>query len=41
MLIGNPPDLFQLSVRLPPDLDRLKPLIVHQFELEAARKQVP
>jgi len=36
ILVGSPPDLFQLSVRLPPELRNLTPVIVGQVERDAA-----
>ena len=36
MLVGDPPDLVHLSVRLPPNLADLAPVIIQQVERDAA-----
>jgi len=37
MLVGQTPDLLLLSVRLPPELSGLTPVIIRQFERDAER----
>ena len=39
ILIGDPPDLLLLSVRLPPNLSRLTPLIVHHLESDSTHQE--
>jgi hypothetical protein len=36
MLVGKPPDLIHLRVRLPPAMDRFTPAIIQQLEHDAA-----
>jgi hypothetical protein len=35
ILVGQTPDLLLLSVRLPPDLTKLTPAVIHQVERDA------
>ncbi len=37
MLVGQTPNLLLLSVRVPPELDGLTSVIVHQVERDAER----
>jgi len=41
ILVESTPDLMQLAVRLPPDLNRLTSAIIHQVEREAERRPQP
>lgn len=41
ILLGNPPDVLMLSLRLPPNLAHLAPAMTHYIEAEAPKRPLP